>query len=146
MKSTEDLINKLSKAGLTGKWGEPGNLKWVRIWVRDQWQCTYCGEELLTDVIRMVSAQVDHLLPASRYPEFRDTDANYVLSCYCCNQIKRDFDPLKDHEEWKDAPLEGHRDELIEISRTHIESRREKKKQIAKKSLEIVKEYYKSQR
>lgn len=141
MKLIEDLINDLSRAGLTGKWGEPGNLKWVRIWARDQWQCIYCGEDLLKDVIRMTSAQIDHLLPASRYPEFWDTDANYVLSCYCCNQIKRDFDPLKDHEELKDAPLNAHRDELIEISRKHIESRLNAKKQIAERSREIVSKY-----
>ena len=138
MNPADDLISDLSKAGLTGKWGEPGNPKWVRIWVRDQWRCVYCREELLKDVIGMYSAQIDHLLPTSRYPELWDTEANFVLSCYCCNQIKRDFDPLKAHEELKNLPLETHRNVLIDICREHITSRLESKRQILERSRAIV--------
>lgn len=46
-----------------------GDTKWVRIRIRDEFKCVYCKEELLKDVIRMNSAQIDHLLQKSRYPK-----------------------------------------------------------------------------
>jgi hypothetical protein len=141
MNPIDELVEGLTRAGLSGKWGEPSNPRWVRIWARDQWRCGYCGEDLLKDVIRMHSAQIDHLLPASPYPEYRDTDKNFVLSCYCCNQIKRDFDPLGDHEEMKESPLEQNRDRLIDISRKHIETRLKAKKAILEESRNIVAKY-----
>ncbi|KPK48103.1 MAG: hypothetical protein AMS22_15850 [Thiotrichales bacterium SG8_50] len=89
----------------------------------------------------MFSAQVDHLLPKSRYPEYADTEANYVLSCYCCNQIKRDFDPLNARPELKEAALDKCRDALIEVCRQYIGERLEKKRKILKESRAIVDRY-----
>jgi len=63
----ENIISELSKAGLTGKYGEPGDHRWVKIWVRDRYCCVYCGVSLLDDIIRMSSAQIDHLLPKYEY-------------------------------------------------------------------------------
>ena len=141
MSSADDLVEDLSEAGLTSKWGERGDPKWVRIWVRDRWSCVYCNEGLLNHLIGMFSAQVDHLLPKSRYPEYADTEANYVLSCYCCNQIKRDFDPLNVRPELKEAALDMCRDALIEVCRQYIDERLEKKRKILKESRAIVDRY-----
>jgi 5-methylcytosine-specific restriction endonuclease McrA len=63
----ENIISELSKARLTGKYGEPGDHRWVKIWVRDRYCCVYCGVSLLDDIIRMSSAQIDHLLPKYEY-------------------------------------------------------------------------------
>jgi hypothetical protein len=62
---------------------------------------------------------MDHLLPKSKYPEYRDVDANWVLACYCCNQLKRDFEPLhklgeKARAEIKPENMDAYRGELVE--------------------------------
>lgn len=95
----ESLVNRLSLAGLAAKPSETGDPRYVGMWLRAGFKCEYCGEELLTDLIRMMSAQRDHLLPESQYPEYADVDANWILACFCCNQIKRDFDPLQELDE-----------------------------------------------
>ena len=95
----ELLVSRLSKAGLAAKPGQTGDHRHVRMWLRAGCRCEYCGEELLTDLVRMMSTQRDHLLPWSKYPEFREIDDNWVLACYCCNQIKRNYDPLQELDE-----------------------------------------------
>ena len=96
-----DLISELSEnARLTSKYGdEPGKRRWIKIWARDGFCCVYCGKNLLSDVIRMTSAQLDHIIPKSKYKGYINEDSNLVLSCYCCNQIKRAFDPLEKQSE-----------------------------------------------
>ena len=139
MNQKDYLVDELSKAGLTGKRGEPGDPKWVRIWVRDCCRCVYCGEYLLKDVIRMHSAQIDHLLPRSLYPEHADSEDNLVLSCFCCNQIKRDFDPLKERRDLANSPLEAHRDLIIELCRKRIMLDLTIKQRILEKSRAVAK-------
>lgn len=116
----DKLMEDLRKAGLSGKIGKTGSPIHIRIWIRDEFKCAYCGEELLKDIIRVQSAQLDHLLPKHKYPAYKDKEENWVLACYACNQWKRTFDPL-DHLSAFDRAASLHnlsiyRDELIKIT------------------------------
>ncbi len=119
------LIEKLSKAGLSSTFGKkPGDPKWVYIWIRDNFHCGYCDAFLLENVITLYSAQIDHLLPRSKYKHLSwiDKNVNYVLACFCCNQIKRNFDPLSRIENRisKDISL----DEFVKLRSNLIEEAR----------------------
>ena len=61
----------------------------LRIFERDNGQCTYCGTELTLE-----SFNVDHLLPRSRGGT--DEESNLALSCVFCNSKKGSKTP----EEW----------------------------------------------
>jgi len=141
----ENIVDQLSQdARLTSKYGDkPGDPRWIKIWVRDRFCCVYCGENLLLDVIHMTSAQLDHIVPKSRYKDYTNEDSNLVLSCYCCNQIKRAFDPLKELPEQVKMNLspetfDKYRDELLSVCRNYIIPRLNKKKTILHKSNEII--------
>ena len=145
MNKNDSLIRKLSEeASLTSKYGDkPGDPRWITIWVRDRFCCVYCGENLLRDVVHMTSAQLDHILPKSKYKDYTNEDSNLVLSCYCCNQIKRAFDPLKelsDQVKMNMSPetFDKHRDELLASCRNYIIPRLNKKKTILHKSNKII--------
>ena len=145
---TDKLLRDLSAAGLSGKFGKPGELVNVRVWVRDRFQCVYCGEDLLKDRIRMTSAQVDHLLPRSKYSDYVDLMANRVLACFCCNQIKRNFDPLEklgDEVRNKISPvtLDDFRPLLLEKCQEYLRPRLKKKDDILEKSVSILRKEYK---
>jgi hypothetical protein len=142
---TENIVEKLSQdARLTSKYGEkPGNPRWIKIWVRDNFCCGYCGANLLEDVIRMSSAQIDHILPKSKYKEYKDEDSNMVLACYCCNQIKRAFDPLEKLPEQEKIlmnaeTLESFRSKLLSICGNYLKPLLDKKQQILYKSNEAI--------
>jgi hypothetical protein len=126
----EELVAQLLRAGLAGKLGLAGK-QWklgkpehVRMWVRHEYKCGYCDENLLTDVLRMISSQLDHLLPKKWYEGLQNEEDNWVLACFCCNQLKRDFDPWKLLMRSADLPtrenIAGYRHELIEISRNYL--------------------------
>lgn len=96
----------------------------VEIWVRHRFKCAYCGEDLLKDIVRLQSAQLDHLLPKTEYPAFKDEPNNLVLACFACNQWKRTFDPLGYEPVLKQKVMAGkatpddlaiHRESLIRI-------------------------------
>lgn len=115
------IIENLRIAGLSGSPGKPGNRRHVAMWNRANFKCEYCGYELLKDLNSMRGAQLDHLLPQSRYPELKDIDDNWVLSCYSCNQFKRDFDPSESLK----APITTsnlftHRTEFIKLAKDQI--------------------------
>ena len=141
----ENLIAELVKTGLSGKPGKPGNPKDVGIWVRDEFKYVYCGEYLLKDRIRMISAQIDHVLPKSKYKEFTDLPDNRVLSCFCCNQIKRKFDPLAETPDIKSKLSTGtfkeYRQRLIKVCWNYIKPLLGKKDEILKQSISIIKKY-----
>jgi|GEM_PF-3481738 hypothetical protein len=141
----KNMVDQLSQeARLTSKYGDkPGDPRWIKIWARDGFHCAYCGENLLQDVIRMTSAQLDHILPKSKYKDYMNEDANLVLSCYCCNQIKRAFDPLKELPEQlkmnlSPATFNTYKDELLSVCRNYIIPQLNKKKAILDKSNEII--------
>lgn len=141
---TEYIIHELSKAGLTSKYGEvPGKTQWIKIWARDNFCCAYCGANLLNDVISMSSAQIDHVLPKSKYKDYKDEDSNMVLACYCCNQIKRAFDPLEklpEHERILITveTIGSFREKLLSICRDYVIRRLEQKKEILNRSNEVL--------
>jgi hypothetical protein len=138
----EKLIKSLVRAGLSGKHGENSEEKFVEIWVRDEFKCVYCGEYLLKDKIRMTSAQIDHLLPKTKHPKYKDVPANWVLSCFLCNQLKRTFDPLKNMPEImeKISPdtLGVYRNLLINACKEHLKKSWNEKEGILKKSLKAI--------
>ena len=140
----KNMVDQLSQeARLTSKYGDkPGDPRWIKIWARDGFHCAYCGENLLQDVIRMTSAQLDHILPKSKYKDYMNEDANLVLSCYCCNQIKRAFDPLEKRPELEmnlsPATFNTYKDELLSVCRNYIIPKLNMKKAILDKSNEII--------
>ena len=141
------FIDQLCHAGLAGKYGEKSKKEHVDIWVRDGFHCVYCGVYLLADRIRLASAQLDHLLPR-RYQEFSGFSDNLVLSCYCCNQIKHQFDP------WAHLEIPGkknnitrenfheYRDSLIETCQKYLTGKLEAKDKIIDNSIAIIRNQY----
>jgi len=120
----EKLIRDLHLGGLSGKVRQMGCSAHVEIWVRHRFKCAYCGEDLLKDVVRLQSAQLDHLLPKNEYPAFKDEQENLVLACFACNQWKRTFDPLDHVRALKEKVMAGkatpgdlviYREDLIRI-------------------------------
>ena len=138
------LIDDLCEAGLAGKYGEEkSDPNHVKIWVRDGFHCIYCGEYLLADRIRLNSAQFDHILPQSQYGWAKNLQDNQVLSCFCCNQIKRAWDPLSNcSDEFKENISEknfsDYRDKLINICREHLKDKLVKKDKILNKSQSVI--------
>ena len=142
----ENIISELSKAGLTGKYGEQGDHRWVKVWVRDRYCCVYCGVSLLDDIIRMSSAQIDHLLPKWKYKSYENFEINMVLACYCCNQIKGKFDPLEklsDEERRLISPktFEKFRDKLLDACRDYLRPILKKKERILYNSKDVLKKH-----
>ncbi len=145
----EGLVAQLLKAGLAGKVGlvgKPwrlGQSKHVRMWVRHEYKCGYCGESLLTDVLRMMSSQLDHLLPQKKYPYLKEVEDNWVLACFCCNQLKRDFNPWESLTSPVDQPtpqnIASYRHTLIEISQRNLELRRGQQQEMRTRIINILK-------
>lgn len=149
--NNEKLLAELLEAGLSTKYADdrekrdPRIKEYIKVWVRDRYCCVYCGENLLQDRIRMTSAQIDHLLPKVDHEVLNDNPDNWVLACYCCNQIKRIFNPLKSmssdvQNEIKTNParIETHRDALIKKCRDEIKQYIDKKNEILIKVQNII--------
>jgi hypothetical protein len=143
----EKLINELLEAGLSGKPGVKGDPRHVKMWLRDECKCVYCGENILCDLVRLTSAQLDHILPKSKYPDYKEEESNWVLACFCCNQIKRNYDPWTElPEEIKSMGLSveslmNNRNLLIEKCREHLKPHLEKRKNIRNNINKILSEY-----
>jgi len=88
--------------------------------VRAGGRCEYCGRDLLRDRYGYATMRVDHILPKETYPQFKDREENWVLSCDCCNVTKARFDPAYGDEALADL---SRRDELIAEARDHIAAR-----------------------
>ena len=61
-------------------------------YVESEGRCIYCGTELLENLLSYFSADIDHLLPKSTYPEQKNNIHNWVLSCHTCNLLKGKID------------------------------------------------------
>lgn len=72
------------------------NLVTATAYVEAAGVCTFCHEDVFASPSGFWSAQIDHLLPRSRYPELEWEPLNCVYSCFRCNQLKAGFDPLDD--------------------------------------------------
>ena len=118
----KELIGRLNReASLPDYWAVP--------FVRYRGRCGYCGRDLLVDRQGYATAQIDHLLPQSCYGGYKDCPDNWVLSCYLCNQTKRDWDPLKGRRDEDPKAIlkdDERRAELIAEVRAHIVKRRKK--------------------
>ena len=149
MRTEKELIEDLCESGLAGKYGEKSDPAHVKIWVRDGFHCVYCNTYLLADRIRISSAQFDHILPKSEYKTYADLEDNLVLSCYCCNQIKRNWDPFSkcDASIKSDLSRENftqYRDQLIEKCREYLKEFLEKKDGILNNSISTILSKYRS--
>lgn len=143
----ENLIKDLCKVGLAGKYGKPSQEKHVKVWVRDGFHCIYCGEYLLADRIRLTSAKFDHILPKSQYKWAEELEDNQVLSCFCCNQIMRAWDPLsKFSDEVKEninkKNFGEYRNQLIDECRNYLINKLADKDKILFKSKLVISSKY----
>ena len=81
--------------------------------------CVYCKEDVLSQRQGYSSAQIEHLLPTSKYPQLKDNLDNLIFCCSSCNSIKYQFDVLKSGENPVEM-IQNHRDELIERVREKL--------------------------
>ncbi len=67
-----------------GKW------QWQRfmVWMRDDFRCVYCGQDLIRDYQTLHTATVDHLRPKAAGGGHGLE--NLVTACMCCNTLKGD--------------------------------------------------------
>lgn len=94
--------------------------------VRARGRCEYCGADLLMSRQGYAIAEIDHLLPRSKFAELSDNKQNHVLSCSTCNGVKKDESPLnKDKGEVANQMLEENRCELILRARKYIADKME---------------------
>ena len=142
---TEKLVTQLWEAGLAGKphRHEKGDRRHIRMWISHQFECGYCGENLLTDVVRMFSAQLDHLVPRAKYRELEYVEENWVLACSLCNQLKHGFDPWKELNGDATAPtirdIENNRDTLVHVSKKYLRKLRDEWSAMRLRVLDITK-------
>lgn len=130
----EYLADQLWKCYLSGKphLKQTGDRRHIELWIRHKYRCEYCGEPLLSDLIRFYSAQLDHLLPKAKYPDetIKDNPDNWVLSCYTCNQIKRAFDPWEKlmgrGKSSEQIDINANREALLQECRKYIDEKKEK--------------------
>ena len=72
----------------------------ARTYVRANGYCEYCGEELIRNRLGYACAQIDHLLPRSKFPaEVYELENNFVLSCSLCNSLKSNISVLQENED-----------------------------------------------
>ncbi|MCK4815889.1 HNH endonuclease [bacterium] len=91
---TEDEATKI----LIEELGWPSFM--VELAIRAQFQCEYCGRQLLENVYAYDSWQKDHIVPNGD-----DALSNLAIACKTCNFIKRHTDPTKITEKTDRASL-----------------------------------------
>ena len=82
-------------------------------------RCEYCGTDLLMNRQGYASAELDHLLPRSQFPELSSDLVNLVLCCRTCNGVKGNWSDFQESEAGKKS-LKDNRRELIAQAREHI--------------------------
>jgi len=94
-------------------------------WVESNGKCVYCGANMIESLLTWLSAEIDHILPKSTYPDLEWEPLNCVLCCRGCNCAKLKFDPvglIKSLE--VSCPIEllrTNRQELISVIKTKLE-------------------------
>ena len=63
--------------------------KRLNVFIRDNWHCRFCGQDLLADEQSLRLATIDHLIPTNLGGN-NDQD-NLVTCCWLCNQAKGDI-------------------------------------------------------
>lgn len=112
------------------------------VYVRANGRCEYCGADLLMSRQGYAIAEIDHLLPKSKYPEYSTNINNLVLSCRTCNGIKRNENILCSGELPDLVTDQGKRSELIQRSRNFISKKMGQYDETWRKATEILHEVW----
>ncbi|MGH8461899.1 MAG: HNH endonuclease [Stenotrophobium sp.] len=95
----------------------------AKAYVRAKGHCEYCGQDLIKVRLGYACAQIDHLLPRSRFPEaVWGMSENFVLACSLCNGVKRDEVVLQKGEV-PEAMLSENRKKLVDRAKNYIDSK-----------------------
>lgn len=82
---SEALVSKLKWSTVSAELGLSANFR-----------CEYCGLDFLSSVENYKQWQIDHILPASIYPEKINDPENKALACRTCNfDLKKNWDVSK---------------------------------------------------
>ncbi len=101
--------------------------------LRDNGRCVYCGLDLICDTERLLSAEIDHLVPQEVFrnaatPGYTKTGnyrTNLVLCCGPCNDAKGNWPLSLPNEAERSAILSlGTRKEFFEKARSYTVTRR----------------------
>jgi 5-methylcytosine-specific restriction endonuclease McrA len=93
-------------------------------YVKDMCICQYCGFDGKQSPEHWAQLQIDHLIPTSKSPEFKDDFLNLVVACYYCNTQKKDFDPS--YGKIKRVQDEETRKALIQNVAAYLENKKNK--------------------
>jgi len=113
------------------------------IYSKCHFRCQYCGFDGLSSVDAYWSLQVDHILPKSKYPQFKDDKYNLVITCSVCNNLKGTFDPSKGGGKYTSLDKKDH-DILINKCRDYIFEKRAEQTKIFLELKELVFNHYQS--
>lgn len=98
----------------------------ARAYVQSSGKCVYCDKNLLNELSDFYAADIDHLLPKSKYPEIESDIDNWVLSCRACNSIKGKMD--LPNLSWNAlTAIKEHKKEVIKMYRNALQERRNAK-------------------
>ena len=69
------------------------NIETATAYAETSGKCIYCNIDIINDFSMYIISQIDHIFPKSKYPDVQNDPKNNVLSCYYCNQKKRNYIP-----------------------------------------------------
>ena len=95
-------------------------------YVRSKGRCTYCQENVLSTREGYSSGQIDHVLPAARYPQIASDINNWVYCCSSCNFMKHELDVLQSGED-PVRMITEEKEELITRVRTSLKEKIDKR-------------------
>ncbi|HEX9060678.1 MAG TPA: HNH endonuclease signature motif containing protein [Clostridia bacterium] len=130
---SDDLLRKLNMLVNDHRFNEGT----ARAYLESNGKCVYCGVDLLKDISTFYSADIDHLLPKSKYPELESNIDNWVLSCRACNSIKGKMN-IADLSWTPEKAVKEHKKELIKIISDHLAEKKINKETELKIIREIV--------
>lgn len=113
-------------------------------YVQAKGTCSYCGENTLVNFLGYYSAQIDHILPRSKYPDLELEQTNLVYACFFCNKLKSSFDPLYSLREKgfsisdPKGALLYHREDLLREVALHLQDRLQKERNRYKSIMNIL--------
>ncbi len=111
----------------------------AKLYIESKGKCTYCGTDLFFNLLTYYSGDMEHILPKSKYPELKQNDLNYVVSCRVCNQSKGRKNFLtKDEEKNPIAMLTEHREELINRIKEYIKTKKQEKEKTYEEVKKII--------
>lgn len=100
-------------------WGKKFKAWRFAVWMRDDFRCVYCGQDLIRDFQTLHTATVDHLKPKSAGGGYEQE--NLVTCCSSCNCLKagKEVDSIEEGREiiaHRRSMVMGH---FIEQAREH---------------------------